>query len=89
MGKVHTSLVLVPPVAHHTLLHTTMSPSFGLGLQLMSLLWLPPTGLVVCCVCVVVCMVCVCVCVAGCVWMKGNRNEMRSGEERSVEGKGP
>ena len=61
MGKVHTSLVLVPPVAHHTLLHTTMSPSFGLGLQLMSLLWLPPTGLVVCvCVCDFV-FVCVCV----------------------------
>ena len=55
-GQGATSLVLVPPVAHHTLLHTTMSPSFGLGLQLMSVLWLPPTGLVVCVWCV--CMVC-------------------------------
>ena len=45
-----------PSSGTHTLLHTTMSPSFGLGLQLMSLLWLPPTGLVVC-VCVLWCVV--------------------------------
>ena len=40
---------------------------------------------VLCVVCVVWCVLCVLrcgVCCGVCVWMKGNRNEMRSGEER-------
>ena len=44
----------------HTAAHHHV-PSFGLRLQLMSLLWMPPTGLVVC-VGVLWCL-CVCLCV--------------------------
>ena len=96
MGKVHTSLVLSGTphtVAHH---HVPLVWS-RVAADVLTVVASNRTGCV--CMCVVVCVlvcsgvcsgvcvlwgVCSGVCVVGCVWMKGNRNEMRS-----VEGKGP